>query len=327
MSDDTHLGDAEGSAVAALSDSEDEEDATAWRAGAEPDDAAEAELDSRVAGAFESLNMAIAHNNEVEAAHAKAVEELARKKAAGVEELAQLERRHANQLKKIEKFRADQAAAHKAAARLTQISTELSMAREVLQCANEALELQREAAEDAQRQRAATAAATSKVDPETAAWSRSVTHHIFGSSSGSGKASSSASAKVEEMDGRAKSDAFIEAERVLEERQSDASARVRALERQRRKCARGMEKLARRVIESSAALGDLASAALPYLAKQANIENRLGIAEASVRARGEETAQAKAEVRTAMGDLERISNDIMAQQRQQEEEKQQEVQT
>ena len=54
----------------AMSDSAgDEEDVTAWRAGAEEeDDAAAGELDSRVTGAFDQLNIAIAHNNAVEAA-------------------------------------------------------------------------------------------------------------------------------------------------------------------------------------------------------------------------------------------------------------------
>ena len=120
------------------------DDVTAWRAGAEPEAAEEdGVLDERIAGAFESLNAAIARNNEVEASHAAALAALEQQRTMGAAKLAKLERRHKRQLRKIEKFREEQVAAHAADTRLRRLSADLSTAQEVLGMAEEALELQR----------------------------------------------------------------------------------------------------------------------------------------------------------------------------------------
>ena len=129
-----------------LSDSTDyEEDETAWRAGDDDGDEGEA-LDDRVAGAFDKLNVAIAQNNRVEAAQTEAIRALEAQKAAGEQSptMKSLEKKHQKQIRKIERFQADQAAASKAAERLRQLPSEIASAEEVLACANEALELQKE---------------------------------------------------------------------------------------------------------------------------------------------------------------------------------------
>ena len=259
-----HLSDSEESIV--LSDSEEnnessaaEDDVTAWRAGEDEGDADA--LDSRVAGAFDALNAAVARNNEVEAAHAAAQRQLQATRAEGKALLAPLERRHARQLKKIERFKAEQAAAQREAERLRRLSTDLHAAREVLGLANEALDLQR------------------LYDPcdRDAGWD--------------------------------------EAEAKLKERKAEAEAQVSSLARQRRRCAAETEKRTRRVVEQSAAIGDVAADAMPLLAKQASVELAESTLEASVKARSEATAKAKADVKEAMTDLERISLDIQRQEK------------
>ena len=116
-----------------LSPSEDEteEDGTSWRAEDDADDGTA--LDSRVAGAFEALNRAIARNNEVEAAHTAAVDQLSSEKAAGEVALASLSQKHARQMRKIERFRTQQKAANEVATKLASVSQSHAQALELLQ--------------------------------------------------------------------------------------------------------------------------------------------------------------------------------------------------
>lgn len=260
----------------ALSESETEsEDATAWRANAaaedSDDDGEGGALDGRVASAFESLNAAIATNNEVEAQHAAKQRELERFRQEGVEKLGLLEQQHRRHLAKLKNFSTAQKAAQQAAARLRRLSTEAAAAREVLQCADEALDLQREAAASMQH----------------------------------------GCADVDER-------SFHEAEIALCDRRTDAERQVKQLAAERRRCASEAERRARKVIALSAELGDAAEAALPYLARQASLEFKERSLEASVRDGEEAAARAKGRVKEAMGDLERISLDIMAKKQEEE---------
>ena len=107
---------------------------------------------------------------------------------------------------------------------------------------------------------------------------------------------------------------WLEAEATLLRRRQVAADDVRRLEAERRRCMSAVEHRTRRLIAKSAALGELAEEALPFLARQSSLEYRQANLEASVRERGEETAQAKEAVKAAMGNLEQISLDIMRQQ-------------
>ena len=69
--------------LSASEESTEEEDVTTWRAGDGDGDDGEGELDARVAGAFDALNLAMTKNNEVEAAHAAALQKLEAKRAEG----------------------------------------------------------------------------------------------------------------------------------------------------------------------------------------------------------------------------------------------------
>ena len=95
------------------------------------------------------------------------------------------------------------------------------------------------------------------------------------------------------------------------ERQAAATQNVRRLEAERRRCAAVAEKRARRLVERSAAVGDVASRALPFLARKASQEFKEASLEKSVRERSEDSARAKASVKQAMNELERISLEIM----------------
>lgn len=147
MFHDDDLSDAESEKLG-LSD--DEEDATAWRELHEEFEDDQPAVDGRVASAFDALNEAIAQNNELETAHSAAVRALEVQRLAA-NALKPIRRDHAKHLQRIEKFRAEQAAANGAATELRQADDALMLAREILQCANEALELQREGAGPAER--------------------------------------------------------------------------------------------------------------------------------------------------------------------------------
>ena len=216
----------------------------------------------------QALNGAIAANNEVEAAHAAAVRALDAQRAAGEAKLKPLERTHARQLRKIERFKTEQAAANDVGQRLRRLSTELSQARNVLECASEALSLQREGATPDLR-----------AEP-----------------------------------------GWLEAEATLEARRSAAAADVKSLASEKKRAAAEMEKRTRRVVERAGSLGDAAAEALPFLAKQASIDDKLARHEAAVKARGEETAKAKEGVKEAMRELENLSLGIQAEREQQQQE-------
>ena len=108
-----------------------------------------------------------------------------------------------------------------------------------------------------------------------------------------------------------------EAQRVLEQRQRAAEAELGRLELQRRRATCDAERCVRRVMKRAAAVSDAAEAALPFLTRLASHEHKQHALQASLREKGEATMQAKALVKEAMGDLERISLDIMKQQQQQ----------
>ena len=282
------------SAIEVVSDTDDEtaaeeEDATAWRAGEASEDD-DGELDSRVADAFDTLNLAIAENNEVEAAHTEALRKLQAQAVAAEEKLAPLSKAHAKQVRKLEKFRAEQSAAQEAAARLKQLTTDLSNAREALELQREALELQREG----------KAAAEADATKETAL----------------AAASSEQEERARMQQWQADLVTFREAEDQLEARRKHAAEEVKKLEAQRRRCAADAEKRAKRVVAHSAAVGDLAAEALPYLARQASLAALRRAAEAEVKEAGAATGKAKAHVKEAMGELERISLEIAQQQEQ-----------
>ena len=161
------------------SDAEDdaEEDVTAWRAGDEEcEDADPPAIDGRVADAFEALNEAIAQNNELEAAHSAAVRALEEQKHAAHEQ--SVSKQQARQLRRVEKFREEQAAANRAATALRQAEDALSGAREILQCASEALELQRDGASSEQRKDADWKEAEAVLEARRAAAARDVRTHV-----------------------------------------------------------------------------------------------------------------------------------------------------
>lgn len=106
-----------------------------------------------------------------------------------------------------------------------------------------------------------------------------------------------------------------EVEQEMEARRKKAEAEVGALADERKRCAYEMERRAKKVVARSAAIGDVAAEAMPFLAKQASVEVKVRQAEAEVQQRGDETAKAKTAVRKAMDDLETISLDIQRQQR------------
>ncbi len=110
---------------------------------------------------------------------------------------------------------------------------------------------------------------------------------------------------------RAGNDDWREVESALQERRADAERAVRRLTRERRVAAAEAERRAKRLLDKAAALGEVASAALPYLARQASVEFEEASLQRSLRERGEDAARAKACVKQAMGDLERISLEIM----------------
>ena len=103
---------------------------------------------------------------------------------------------------------------------------------------------------------------------------------------------------------------------ALEERKAAATQSVRQLEEARRRCAAEAARHTRRLLACSAQVGEQASAALPYLARQASMEHAEAVLGRELSERSQETAKAKASVRAAMGELERISLDIMQSQQQ-----------
>lgn len=193
----------------------------------EEEDSAGSEVDDRVAQAFDSLNNAIAQNNEVEAKHAAAIRKVQAQEAVAQQTLAPLSKAHRKQIRKIEQFRHEQAAAHEAAARLKRLSLEHANACEVLQCAREALALQREGKEGAEVE------AMREVQ------------------------------RLGEAEGvqrwKAQLATFAEAEQMLEARRAAAEKQVKRLVAERRRCAADAEGRAKRVVEKSAVLGDVAA--------------------------------------------------------------------
>lgn len=289
------------SAIEVVSDDDDEEeqasaseeDVTEWRRGAaeDGDDGPEQLEDAaRVAAAFESLNAAIERNNQIEADHAaqlrRAQAEL--EKAKG--KLEPLSKAHAKQIRKLERFREEQRAAHAAAARLNQLSVELSAAKEVLECASEALALQRE-----QRKERDALAKSQTVSIED------------------GDEKEQTKRREEE-----EAATFREAEAQLEGRRTAAATEVRKLASERRRCAADAERRAKRVVAKSAAVGALAAEALPYLARQASLEEQQRHAIAAEREAGMATGRAKQQVKEAMDHLEHLSLEIQEAQQSQE---------
>ena len=251
-------------------DSEDDsDDATAWRrAEGDDDEDGAGEVDTRVAGAFDDLNSAIAKNNEVEAKFAEVQRELQNQREAGQASLATLEKKHRRHLRQIERFRAEQQAAQQAEQALRKVVDELSAALETECLAAEAIALHEDGL------------SKEELDGLRAPWGP---------------------------------EGWREADAALEERRAAASHEVRRLEAERRRCAADAEKRARRLVARSAAVGDAASAASPFLVRQASQQFREATLEASLRQRSAETAKAKAKVKQAMGTLERISLEIQQQ--------------
>ena len=258
--DDASASEAEASAS--------EEDVTEWRRGMAEDgddgpDALEDADAQRVAAAFDELNAAIERNNRIEAANTAELHKVQAQLQEAKGKLEPLSKAHAKQIRLLERFRLEQREAHAAAARLKQLSLDLSTAKEVLECANEALALQR-----AQR----------------------------------GEREAEATSEIEE--------AFREAEKQLEGRRAKASSEVRRLANERRRCAADAERRAKRVVAKSAAVGELAAEALPYLARQASVEEQQRHALAAEREAGMATGKAKQQVKDAMSHLEHLSLEI-----------------
>jgi len=259
--DDASASEAEASAS--------EEDVTEWRRGMAEDgddgpDALEDADAQRVAAAFDELNAAIERNNRIEAANTAELHKVQAQLQEAKGKLEPLSKAHAKQIRKLERFRLEQREAHAAAARLKQLSLDLLTAKEVLECANEALAL----LQRAQR----------------------------------GEREAEATSEIEE--------AFREAEKQLEGRRAKASSEVRRLANERRRCAADAERRAKRVVAKSAAVGELAAEALPYLARQASVEEQQRHALATEREAGMATGKAKQQVKDAMSHLEHLSLEI-----------------
>ena len=258
-------------------DTEDEvEDATSWRRRQEGRGGDESgAIDPRVAGAFDGLNKAIAQNNEVELAYSETQRKLQQQRKDAQASLALLEKKHSRDLRKLERYRSEQAAAQAAALALREVSAQLETALSELEAATETLALQRDGL-------------TMELGPS--GWQ----------------------ANAEQL--AAQSDEWRVVEAALQKRCADAERAVQRLTREHCVAAAEDEKRAKRVLDMALALGEVLSAALPYLDEQASVEFEEASLERSLRERGEETARAKATVKRAMSDLERISLEIMRQQ-------------
>ena len=257
-------------------DTEDEvEDATSWRRQEGRGGDESGAIDPRVAGAFDGLNKAIAQNNEVELAYLETQRKLQQQRKDAQASLALLEKKHSRDLRKLERYRSEQAAAQAAALALREVSAQLETALSELEAATETLALQRDGL-------------TMELGPS--GWQ----------------------ANAEQL--AAQSDEWRVVEAALQKRCADAERAVQRLTREHCVAAAEDEKRAKRVLDMALALGEVLSAALPYLDEQASVEFEEASLERSLRERGEETARAKATVKRAMSDLERISLEIMRQQ-------------
>ena len=273
-------GDGDDEEASSASCTVDDEDPTEWRRGDADDRSESLEDADKVAAAFESLNQAIERNNQIEAAHSAQLRQVQARLESSKEKLAPLSKAHAKQIRKLELFRQEQAGAQEASERLRRLSLELSTAKEVLQCASEALALQRAMREE--REAAAIADTAKAVDGCT--W----------------------------REWQIESTTFREAEAELERRRAAAACEVRTLASRQQRCAREAERRTKRVLGKSAALGEIAAGALPYLARQASMEEHERQALAVEREAGAAAGEAKAAVKQAMTHLEQLSLHIQA---------------